>query len=191
MPTLKVLYVDDHIPDDTNLDEEDEIKTTLRKQHPKWGDAKIDEWSRVYYNACQVIKTLEGRYVVTTANRHQDAMQFAKNSHFDIAIVDIGWFDDETLSKRKKAGNAGWEICDKIKETDQKSNSQPTLQIAYSNRFEKEPELSSDALGRGVLPFFKTRETLLTHSFPSPAWEEIYYLGLFPKLEFGKQHKFF
>ena len=36
-------------------------------------------------------------------------------------------------------------------------NCNPTLQIAYSSRFVSKSELSADALGRGVLPFFKTR----------------------------------
>ena len=158
MQRLKVLYVDDHIPDDSLPDKRDEIKKTLKKRYPDWSDKDIEEWTKVYYFAREVINTLGEAYDVTTASKHQDAMTLAENSHFDIAIVDVGWFNDERRKKRPNVDNAGWEICAKIAEADRKLQRRPTLQIAYSSRFVDKPQLSSDAIDQGILPFFKTYE---------------------------------
>ena len=141
MPRLKVLYVDDHIPDDNIPDARDEIRQTLRKRHPKWSDEGIEEWTTIYYCARQVKNTLGESYDVTTENEHQKAMKLAEDSHFDVAIVDVGWFNDEKRKQRPNFDNAGWEICDKIEETDQKLHCRPTLQIAYSQRFVEKPHL--------------------------------------------------
>lgn len=163
METLKVLYVDDHIP--TGKDKEylylinqEEIRVKLKEKESGLTDENLNEWASVYYNASLVRQTLDEAYHVTLANHHHEAMKLASKYHYDIAIVDIGWTNDNQLPGSKTSKEtAGWAICDKIKETDQKLNCNPTLQIAYSSRFVLKSELSADAIGRGVLPFFKTR----------------------------------
>jgi hypothetical protein len=159
MAKCKVLYVDDHIPDTSIPDEKDLIKSTLKERHPNKKDEALDEWVRVYYYARRVIRALQdATYEVVSANNYQDAIQLVENSQFDVAIIDLGWYNDNNLpiEVQKNRGNAGWYICDKIDEIDKKEQRHPTLKIAFSNRFTSQPDLSIIAAQKGALPFFKT-----------------------------------
>ena len=155
MTRLKVLFADDHIPEDNIPYEEDKIKEALRTLHPGWSDKNIEEWTKIYSYTRQVQQMLsDSDYAVTSARTYREAIKAATGSHFHIAIVDIGWFADPALPAGKQA-SAGLDICAAIEEADKKSRSDPTLVIAYSSRFETTPSLSTDAADKLRLPFFK------------------------------------
>src|SRR5690349_15121232 len=127
MARLKILFADDQIPDETIPDAE--IKESLKAQHPHWSPGFINAFVAMR----QSVKTLRGAgYEVIVARTYKEALKLAKRSHFDIAIVDLGWFADESLPPNQKE-YGGWDICDAIDEADESSPAEPTLQIIYSN----------------------------------------------------------
>jgi hypothetical protein len=149
MARLKILFADDQIPDDSVPD--DEISRLVKKQHPAWEVGFINAIVAMR----QSVKTLRGAgYDVIVARNYEDALKLIKHSHFDIAIVDLGWFADETLT-RDRQEYAGWDICAAIDEADRTSQSEPTLQIVYSNRFVEDATISMQAADSGKLPVFK------------------------------------
>jgi DNA-binding NarL/FixJ family response regulator len=149
MARLKILFADDQIPDDQIPDED--VKRTLKKQHPAWTGGFINAHAAMR----QAVKTLRGAgYDVTIARTYNDALELVKHSHFDVAIVDLGWFaDDAVVSSQRES--KGWDICAAIDEADKKSKSQSTLQIIYSNRFAEDAAISMQAADSGKLPVFK------------------------------------
>src|SRR5436190_16266541 len=105
MARLKILFADDQIPDENIPD--DEINKSLKEQHPDWPARFINAFVAMR----QSVKTLRGAgYDVIVARTYKDALELIKHSHFDIAIVDLGWFADATLTP-KQTEYAGWDIC--------------------------------------------------------------------------------
>jgi hypothetical protein len=149
MAHLRILFADDQIPND-NIHDED-IEKTLKQEHPQWSEGFLNAFVAMR----QSVRTLRNAgYDVTLARTVKDALDFAKSTHFDIAIVDLGWFADESLS-RVEQEYKGWEICAAIDEADKLSQSQPTPQIIYSNRFVEDAAISMQAADRGKLPVYK------------------------------------
>lgn len=149
MARLKILFADDQIPDENIPD--NEIKKSLNEQHPKWSAGFINAFVAMRKS----VQTLRGAgYDVTVARTYKDALELIKRSRFDIAIVDLGWFADETLTPKQQE-YGGWDICAAIDESDKSSQSEPTLQIIYSNRFVEDASISMQAADSGRLPVFK------------------------------------
>jgi hypothetical protein len=156
MPRLKVLFADDHIPEDDIPDDENEIRESLRKRYPEWAEESTNRLAASYRARRQAVQALSDPYDVTIARTYEDALKLIKRSHFDIAIVDLRWFADTALRRKgKDPRTAGWELADAIEEADRTLLSAPTLQIAYSAGFSDTPSISIDAADRGMLPFFK------------------------------------
>jgi hypothetical protein len=83
------------------------------------------------------------------------AMKLAGDQHFDIAIIDLGWFGDHSLDPSVR-DNAGWEIANRIVQADKRlSPHQATARIIYSSRFARNPAIGEKASREGILPFFK------------------------------------
>ncbi len=122
MTRLRILFADDHIPDD-NIPDAD-IAKTLKKQHPRLRPDQIDE-SVAVRKAVTILR--DANYDVTVSGTFKDTLELISRSHFDIAVVDLGWVDDDTLKGEKL--NAGWKICAALDEADKKSQSKPTFQI--------------------------------------------------------------
>jgi hypothetical protein len=149
MPRLKVLFADDQIPDE-NISDTD-IKTELKKKHPDWDEGFINAFP-IMRRAVETLRLAD--YDVTLARTHKEALDLVKDLHFDIAIIDLGWYADESIPYAQRA-YYGWKISESIEEADKKLKSKPTLQIIHSNRFETEPSIGIQAADEGKLPLFK------------------------------------
>lgn len=146
---LRVLFADDQIPADSIPTED--IRSVLRERHPEWNPGFIN----AFVVMRQVVNVLRDGYHVTVADSVGAAMQLINEEHFDIAIVDLGWWADPAVPPAHK-GTAGWAITDAIEAADAlRPDCVPTAQIVYSARFVDHPEISVRASKAGRLPFFK------------------------------------
>ena len=145
-----ILFADDQIPEDQISDED--IQEIISQRYPEAQKGFI----RAFGKMRGIVKALRDRnYSVTVANTYQTAMELATDRHFDIAIIDLGWFGDHSL-ERSARDAAGWDISNRIEQADKKlSPHQPTARIIYSSRFASNPEISEKASKLGILPFFK------------------------------------
>jgi hypothetical protein len=149
MARLTILFADDQIPDE-NIPNHD-LGNVLKNQHPDWPPGFID----AFFAMRQAIKVLRiAGYAVTVARTYGEALDLIGKHHFDIAIVDLGWFADGALSADQQE-YAGWDICAAIDEADKKLQSAPTLQIVHSNRFDQDAALAMQAADMGKLPLYK------------------------------------
>lgn len=149
MTRLKILFADDQIPDERIAD--DDVVSVLKREHPDWSYRFLSAFPIMR----QAVTTLrDAGYDVTVARTAKDALSLAKNGHFDLAIIDMGWYGDDEVPETKQP-NYGWDICDAIDKTDKRLGRTPTPQIAYSNRFERKPGMSIQAASKGILPVFK------------------------------------
>jgi CheY-like chemotaxis protein len=149
MARLKVLFADDQIPDEDIPDSD--IISVMMKRYPNDPD-----FVQAFWEMRQTVKTLrDGGYDVSIANTKRKALNLIKATHFDIAIVDLMWVDDEDVPLAKR-DNAGWEICDAIEEADRKATNTPTFQIICSSRFAEKPDIAMTAAQRSKLPVFKS-----------------------------------
>ena len=149
MARLKILFADDQIPDENIPD--DKIKKSLKEQHPGWDTRFINDCVAMRRS----VNTLrDAGYEVIVARTFADALELIKHLHFDVAIVDLGWYADETVTPNQQK-NKGWDICAAIDEVNKNSQSKPTLQIVYSNQFDEDASMSMQAADGGKLPVFK------------------------------------
>ena len=146
----KILFADDQIPEDKIADED--IKRVVSQRYPQAQEGFILAFEKMR----GIVKALRDRNCqVTVANTHSMAMKLAGGQHFDVAIIDLGWFGDDALD-RSVRDSAGWEIANRIVQADKKlSPHQATARIIYSSRFASNPEISEKASKEGILPFFK------------------------------------
>ena len=147
----QVLLADDQIPDDDIPD--DQIQTMLEQSHSDWPPKFRDG----FVTMRQVVRTLrDGPRQVTIARTFQEAMNLGREKHFDIAIVDLRWDADTSLSNSAESDSAGWRIAEAIHQAEQtRKAAVPTVVITYSSRFASEPRLSLKAADAGTLPFYK------------------------------------
>jgi hypothetical protein len=150
MMETTILFADDQIPDDQIADED--IQAIISQRYPGAQKGFITAFAKMR----GIVKALRDRnYSVTVANTYAMAMELADDRHFDVAIIDLGWFGDHSL-ERSARGAAGWDISNQIERADKKlSPRHPTARIIYSSRFAKNPEISEKASKEGILPFFK------------------------------------
>jgi hypothetical protein len=160
MPQLSVLFADDHIPDfDLPADDTQAIEV-VRNHHPSCPVSGLPDFLKAHRHCQAVAKTLRNAaFDLTTVNKHKNAIATVKKQHFDIAVVDLGWYNDESLPRNEDyRATAGWEICKQIDESTKKLGGRPTLQIISSSRFKEEkegPDLLTTAARDGRLPFVK------------------------------------
>jgi CheY-like chemotaxis protein len=164
MPMLKILFADDQIPSAKywSLGEK-ELISAIKDEHPTWIGS--DDFVKSFHPMRLAAEKLQGAgYDVTLARTFNEAITSIQKFQFDIAIVDLRWDADESLS-RIESEAAGWKICDAIEKADAAAKRQ-TLQIVYSSRFNKEPEIAMRAADLNKLPIYKSynaagRESLL------------------------------
>jgi len=149
MARIRILFADDQIPDEALADET--IHATLKQKNPDWSDGFIAAFP-IMRKAVTTLR--ESGYEVDVAKSRKEAMSKAKSVAYDLAIIDLGWYADETLPRDQQA-YAGWDISQAIEEADRRSGKKPTPQIIYSNRFEKDPAISMQAADQRKLPLFK------------------------------------
>jgi hypothetical protein len=162
---LRILFADDQIPDDEIPD--DEIVTVVSKQYP---DPSAKAYVRAFPLMRQVVQRVREGNEVTVARRFQEALDVVGKKQFDVAIIDLGWWGDDSVAREERA-NAGWKLADAIDRADALHPDRPaTAQIVYSARFASHPELSIQAASKGKLPCFKPYGEQV--SMPLPAVDE-------------------
>ena len=155
MPSLKVLFADDQIPD-ADIPNSDIISIMtnryLNERYPQV-DSKDIEHFQSMRDAVKVLRV--GGYDVSFANTKRKALDLIHETHFDIAIVDLRWYFDMDVPEEDKE-NTGWALCNAIEEADRKATSTSTFQIVCSSRFDKNPDIAMIAAQRFKLPVFKS-----------------------------------
>jgi hypothetical protein len=143
----RILFADDQIPDKDIAD--GNIKAEIQRKHPSWPEAFIGGFPAMR----QALKTLKdaGYTSITVSRTASDAMSLAREKEFDLAIIDLRWEPDESLS-RDDSDAYGWKICDEIDKADKKKNRKSTPQIIYSSRVAEESSIGLQAASKGKLP---------------------------------------
>ena len=139
---IEVLFVDDEIPPDNKTIDE------LKREKP----GKYNMPLRLR----ESILKLEEEVKVKCQHDYQEAKKLAKEKKFDIAIVDLDWennFEPDKDDVEKKKENAGYNICAVLEE-----NSPHILQILYSSRLNKTPNIRERATAKGLFPLHKSWE---------------------------------
>jgi hypothetical protein len=163
MSQIEVLYADDHFPDfDLPTDDKQALDVVRAHHHPRYPDSDMPKFL-AYHRYCKAVETTlkEANFNVTPVSHYDEAIQKVRNHHFGIAIVDLGWFNDDLFAGRNP-GSAGWDICNAIDENNKRRGDKPTLHIALSERFNNEkdgPELLSQAAKDGRLPFVRIEDS--------------------------------
>jgi CheY-like chemotaxis protein len=150
MLALNILVADDQIPP-TDIPENKFRESVLNQ----FGDTPQ---VRAFLEQCmfmgKIVESLRDYgHSVTTARTYQDAQKKISQGEFDLAIVDLGWYMDSSLSEQDKPV-AGWSLCKQLDDKDQQSGKR-TPQILFSSRFPEHPELSDRAARSQKLPLFK------------------------------------
>jgi hypothetical protein len=146
---LRVLMADDQIPDKDIPD--NQVVAEYRRRYP----GKNNEGFVAAFGIMRkLVHTMSDGFSVDVANHHSDALNLVQMKHFDVAIIDLGWWvDRESLDS---AMTAGWAIIDAIQRNDMEHpERRPTALIIYSARFETNADISEKAAQRGILPFYK------------------------------------
>lgn len=146
---MRVLFADDQIPDDDIPD--GKIFETIKKKF------QLTDQDDGFARAFEVMRhakraVSEGNDVVVARN-FEEAMSLAKTQSFDAAIIDLGWYADESVAD---PATAGWKIGDALAEADHEHPDRPpTAQIVYSARFTDSPQLGEIAAKKLRLPMPK------------------------------------
>lgn len=154
---LRILFADDQLPDDHIVDAE--VLARIGAEYPGAQPGFV----RAFTVMRRIVKALrEQGHDVTVARRLADAISLAQDQHFDVAIIDLGWYADRDVD-RADAPTAGWTLTQVIDAVDAEHPERPaTAQIMYSARFARKPEISVRAASGGKLPFFKPYQELDT-----------------------------
>lgn len=160
MGKLKVLFADDLIPDHDILNNsnqngfcENTVKSKLKKRHPEWSTKFFNESILMYH----AVKTLYcANLAVSIANKYDGVKELIQKSHFDVAIIDLGWHSDQSIPYAQRS-YAGWMLCEEIEDLNKNNGSHKTIIILYSSRVQKDPSIYIHATVRGILPVLKTK----------------------------------
>ena len=139
----RILFADDQIP-------ESDIPDSRISSHE----------GREMRKAVQKLK--DAGYHVDVARTLKEAIDQVKKTHYDIAIIDLGWYLDESIPRSERPA-AGWKICEAVTEANEaifaskptKQRMKPTFQIMHSQRFMGDATITMQAASRGALPVFK------------------------------------
>jgi hypothetical protein len=160
MKKIKILFADDLIPDHAIMKNnsrngfcESIMKHNLKKQHPEWSIKFISE-SILMYHAVNTLCC--ANLSVSIANKYNDAKKLLQNSHFDVAIIDLGWHSDESIPSAERS-YAGWKLCEEVDDPNKNKDGKETIIILYSSRVERDPSIYIHATVRGILPVLKTK----------------------------------
>lgn len=159
MRSLRILVADDQIPP------EDLSEQAFREKIiAQYGDT---QQCRNFLKQCAfmggIVQSLRDvGYHVTPARFHSDARRIINENEFDLAIIDLGWYMDDSLPETTRPA-AGWSLCEELDEKDERSHRR-TPQIIFSSRFPTEPELSREAARRQKLPVFKEATDIVRNS---------------------------
>lgn len=160
MEKLKVLFADDLIPDHDILNDsnqggfcENVVKLKLKRQHPEWSTKFFNESILMYH----AVKTLCcANLAVSIANKYDCVKKLIQKSHFNVAIIDLGWHSDQSIPYAQRS-YAGWMLCEEIEELNKNNGPNKTIIILYSSRVAKDPSIYIHATVRGILPVLKTK----------------------------------
>lgn len=170
MARLKVLFADDQIPDEDIPDAE--LASALKKKYPAVDPGFI----KAFKPMRQAVMQIRSGYDVTVANTYNAALNAIKQTHFDIAIIDLRW-DGDLAVPPSESENWGWEICDAIEKADESAPLPHTFQVICSSRFNREPHIALIAAQKSKLPVYKS-------------YNEAGSLSLLASLNFIEKHLF-
>ncbi|MFC1825677.1 response regulator [Thermodesulfobacteriota bacterium] len=97
-------------------------------------------------DARQLLESMD--HEVDTATTYTNALHFARNNSYDIAVIDLGWFTDKTSGiqhDKKLVERGGFRIADEVR----KKNPSTQL-ILYSSRIDQ-PEVKETAVKKHML----------------------------------------
>jgi len=151
MSRLKVLFADDQIPPDEIPD--NGIDKWVQEEYAN----RDEKFKRGFGETRKTVECLRvGGYHVTTARTLKEAQNLIQESHFDIAIIDLGWSADKSIPESQWE-HKGWDIGDWIEKADTR-NQCKTRQIIHSYKFHNNAALSQEAARRGILPIGKSHD---------------------------------
>ena len=113
-----------------------------------------DDHKKQIENARDALRKLG--HDVRDVYKYDDAEKLAQQDIFDIAVVDLGWYDDDYLKSKgieyKKRGTYGYQLIDLVKDRNDKA-----VQIIYTVHAD-EKEVIQTAAAKGAICVQKIRE---------------------------------
>ena len=154
MTRIRVLFADDQLPYDqpernasvkAAIVEEIGDKLRAANKDPELAFAQDLAWFQ------GLRQHLEERFEVVPARTFADAKAaLHKRDKFDIAVIDLSWSGDAQLPVGKRH-NVGIELLEILREQNDKEQVFTPV-LAFSQNFEKDPQLMSLVLDQGALP---------------------------------------
>jgi hypothetical protein len=175
MPRIRVLFADDQLPYD-QAEQNSSVKQAILEEIGDKLRAANKDPERAYaedFAWFQGLRQhLDERFEVIPARTFADASAaLHKRDRFDIAVIDLSWSGDAQLPKGKRH-NVGIELLEILREQNDKDQGfKPVL--AFSQNFERDPQLMSLVLDRGALPVPK----MYTHTGHQALASAISYLA--------------
>lgn len=154
MSRIRVLFADDQLPYD-QTEQNSSVKDAVLKEigdklradnkDPELAFSKDFAWFQ------GLRQHLDERFEVVPARTFAEAMAaLHKRDKFDIAVIDLSWSGDAQLPSGKRH-NVGIELLEILRDqNDSDQGYKPVL--AFSQNFEKDPQLMSLVLDRGAFP---------------------------------------
>jgi hypothetical protein len=152
---MRVLFADDQIPSPNDAENE-RCREELRKEL----SGKLQNFEAAYQEDFAWFTELVRHLAVDMGFKLVTAKSFAKakeqaqrRDEYDVAVIDLSWSGDPSLAPGEKR-NAGLEILRLIAEGNRSTGRyKPT--IAFSQNYQKDPELFAQVLETGALPIPK------------------------------------
>jgi CheY-like chemotaxis protein len=153
---MRVLFADDQIPDDS-IPNQEVVQRILEIYHTDYVP-----FANAFVVMRRARESVSEDHQVTVARTHAEALTLAANQEFDAAIIDLGWWADQSVPEQERR-TAGWRIADAIESADALNPDRiPTALIMYSARFGSHPDLAERAASKGRLPIAKPYEERAT-----------------------------
>jgi hypothetical protein len=153
--TIRVLFADDQIPSQSDADNKrtrDEIVRVLKSRLPDVERA-YEEDNRWFEGLLEHLSTRQGMEIIGTKTIAQAEAQLKRRETFDVAVIDLAWTGDPSLSSDQKA-NAGLKLLRSLSEENKRTHDyKPT--IVFSQNFKSDFELVAIVLENGALPVQK------------------------------------
>jgi hypothetical protein len=152
---IRVLFADDQIPSESDADNKrarDEIVRELSSRIPDVQRA-YEADHRWFEGLLQHLSVRQGMEIIRVKTIAQAEARLKQRDTFDVAVIDLSWTGDPSLSSDQKA-NAGLKLLQSLSEENKRTHDyKPT--IAFSQNFKSDFELVALVLEKGALPIQK------------------------------------
>lgn len=153
--TIRVLFADDQIPSQSDADNKrarDEIVRELGNKDPDI-ERKYEENHRWFQGLLQHLSARQGLEIIGAKTIAEAKAQLRQRDTFDVAVIDITWNGDPSVSSDEKA-DAGLHLIRWLSKENKKANDYKPA-IGFSQNFERDNMLVADVLEAGALPVQK------------------------------------